>query len=245
MPRPCGAAVDGRSTEWHFTTRRSAICGTRDPNYLDRDAAGIASFTPTNLRPLFAVADDDGAGRNDVRHPRRRASWRIPNPHVRRGDTVSSAKQGGARRRAKVRKAPAPSASPTTGVRRKNVAAAPPFVLVVDDVEDNRELYGVYFTFAGFRVAQAADGEEALARVAKEKPDLVIMDLSMPRMDGWEATRLIKSNPRTKSVIVIVVTGHATPHDLDRAKAAGADEVLTKPCVPEALLARARALLDK
>lgn len=116
-------------------------------------------------------------------------------------------------------------------------------VLVVDDVEDNRELYASYFTYAGFRVDQAADGEEALSKIARDQPDLVIMDLSMPRMDGWEATRLIKSNPRTKAIIVVVVSGFATRTDLDRARAAGADDVCTKPCSPKDLLARVEKLL--
>jgi two-component system cell cycle response regulator DivK len=116
---------------------------------------------------------------------------------------------------------------------------------VVDDLEDNRHLYATYFAYAGFRVAVAEDGEEALARVAKEKPDLIVMDLSMPRMDGWEATRLIKSNPRTKDIIVVVVTGHATTDDLHRARAAGADAICTKPCLPQDLLAEARTLLAK
>lgn len=156
---------------------------------------------------------------------------------------MSATRRSGGRGGAKARRASLPSAPPITGVRRKRVAALSAFVLVVDDLEDNRDLYAVYFKFAGCRVEQAADGEEALAIVARDKPDVIIMDLSMPRMDGWEATRLIKSNPRTKDVVVIVVTGHASPHDLQRAKAAGADEVMTKPCSPDLLLARARQLL--
>lgn len=119
------------------------------------------------------------------------------------------------------------------------------FVLVVDDVEDNRELYATFFEYAGYRVDQAADGEEALSKIARDQPDVVLMDLSMPTLDGWEATRLIKSNPRTNAIIVLVVTGFAMRNDLDRARAAGADDVCTKPCLPKDLVARVESLLAR
>ncbi|MBX3264264.1 MAG: response regulator, partial [Labilithrix sp.] len=88
------------------------------------------------------------------------------------------------------------------------------------------------------------DGEEALAKIAKQPPDVVIMDLSMPKLDGWEATRLIKSNPRTTHVLVVVVTGNTTPANLEAARAAGADEVCAKPCLPRDLLDCVRRRLD-
>ena len=109
-------------------------------------------------------------------------------------------------------------------------------VLVVDDLEDNRDLYATYFEHWGFETDQAADGEEALAKIAKVPPDVVIMDLSMPNVDGWEATRLIKSNPRTSHVIVAVVTGNTTTENVAAAYAAGADAVFSKPCWPKDLL---------
>jgi CheY-like chemotaxis protein len=105
----------------------------------------------------------------------------------------------------------------------------------VDDAEDTRLLYASYLTYAGLSVQEAGDGEEALALLAESPPDLVIMDLAMPRLDGWESTRRIKSDPRTKDVRVIVVTSNARADQLAKAHAAGADEVLTKPCLPEAL----------
>jgi len=111
----------------------------------------------------------------------------------------------------------------------------PPKILVVDDVEDTRLLYSSYLTYAGLSVQEAGDGEEALAILAKSPPDLVVMDLAMPRLDGWESTRRIKSDPRTKDVGVIVVTSNAMADQLASARAAGADEVLTKPCLPEVL----------
>lgn len=126
---------------------------------------------------------------------------------------------------------------------REATKAARAFVLVVDDVADNRELYATFLEYSGFRVDQAADGEEALSKVARDPPDVVLMDLSMPNLDGWEATRLIKSNPRTKGIIVLVVTGFAMRADLDRARSAGADDVCTKPCMPKELVDRVETLL--
>ena len=132
-----------------------------------------------------------------------------------------------------------------SGARRSDDDAAARRILVVDDVEDNRDLYATYFAHWGFHAEQASDGEEALAIVAKRAPDVVIMDLSMPRLDGWEATRLIKSNPRTTQVIVIVVTGNTTPANLEAARAAGADAVCAKPCLPKELLDCVQELLRK
>jgi two-component system cell cycle response regulator DivK len=94
-------------------------------------------------------------------------------------------------------------------------------------------------------VDRAANGQEALDVVALGKPTLVLMDLSMPVLDGWEATRRIKTDVATRDVIVVAVTGHGTEEGLARARAAGADAVLTKPWAPNVILARVRALLDQ
>jgi two-component system, cell cycle response regulator DivK len=118
-----------------------------------------------------------------------------------------------------------------------------PCILVVDDFDDNRELYATMLVDAGFRVEQASNGREALDRIAEGKPSLVIMDLSMPILDGWEATRVIKADPSTADIPVIALTGHATNYGLQRAKDAGADLVLTKPCLPDELLVQIRRLL--
>jgi CheY-like chemotaxis protein len=142
-----------------------------------------------------------------------------------------------------------PSAPFEKGLHARHVrtsdAPGGPSVLVVDDVEDNRDLYATYFEHSGFRASEARDGEEALAIIAQDMPDVVIMDLAMPRLDGWEATRLIKSNPRTAQIIVIVVTGTASNENLERARAAGANEVCTKPCLPRDLMGIVRTLLDE
>ncbi|HVH42467.1 MAG TPA: response regulator [Labilithrix sp.] len=118
-----------------------------------------------------------------------------------------------------------------------------PLVLVVDDIEDSRLLYAEAFADAGYRVEQATNGQEALDTIANTKPALVLMDLSMPVLDGWEATRRIKGQPTTADVVVIAVTGHGTHLGHRMAIDAGASIVLSKPCVPQDVLACASKLL--
>jgi CheY-like chemotaxis protein len=118
-------------------------------------------------------------------------------------------------------------------------------VLVVDDTEDNRTIFGLCLEDGGYRVAYAVDGEDALVKVASEPPALIVMDLAMPRMDGWEATRRIKSNPETKHIPVLVVTGTTTGDAVARARAAGASDVCMKPCRAEELLGKVRELIPQ
>lgn len=120
-----------------------------------------------------------------------------------------------------------------------------PLVLVVDDFEDNRAMYAEYLTYSGFRVAEAADGKEAVDKTRELLPDVVVMDLSLPVMDGWEATRLLKSDARTKGIPVIALTGHALAGHSNGAKEAGCDEFLTKPCLPDQLVAKVNELLAR
>jgi CheY-like chemotaxis protein len=115
-----------------------------------------------------------------------------------------------------------------------------PLVLIVDDFEDNRAMYVEYLEFHGFRVAEAVNGEEAVARTLELMPSIVVMDLSLPVMDGWEATRRLKANPRTKNIIVIALTGHAEPSHAKKARDAGCDDFVPKPCLPEQLVAKVR-----
>jgi two-component system, cell cycle response regulator DivK len=119
-----------------------------------------------------------------------------------------------------------------------------PLVLIVDDVQDNRTVYVLFLRFSGFRVAEAGDGEEALRQTATLQPDIIVMDLSLPIMDGWEATRRLKRDPRTKRIPVIVLTGHALPEHAQAARDAGCDLVITKPCLPDQLLDAIRRILD-
>jgi two-component system, cell cycle response regulator DivK len=108
-----------------------------------------------------------------------------------------------------------------------------PLVLVVDDYEDNRIMYTEYLAYAGFRVIEAADGEEAILKAARLHPDVVVMDLSLPGIDGWEATRAIKADK--PGMPVIALTGFSMSH-AQSAREAGCDDFITKPCLPNALL---------
>lgn len=124
----------------------------------------------------------------------------------------------------------------------RDLDARLPLVLVVDDFADNRELYASTLAAAGYQVEQAENGQEALDFIGRRRPGVVVMDLSMPILDGWEATRRIKGDPETSDIIVVALTGHGTNFGLQRAREAGADAVLTKPCVPDDLLALLRSL---
>jgi CheY-like chemotaxis protein len=118
-------------------------------------------------------------------------------------------------------------------------------ILLVDDFRDNRELYVEYLTYAGFRVVEAASGDEALERAFAERPDLIVMDLALPGMDGWEATRRLKSDLRTAHVPVVALTGHALQQHSQRALAAGCDAFVIKPCLPDALVDEIRRVLTE
>jgi two-component system cell cycle response regulator DivK len=118
-----------------------------------------------------------------------------------------------------------------------------PLLLVVDDFEDNRAMYAEYLTHAGYRVVEAADGREAVERTRELLPDVVVMDLSLPVMDGWAATRELKSDARTRDIPVIALTGHALAGHSQGAREAGCDEFLAKPCLPATLLATVRDIL--
>lgn len=120
---------------------------------------------------------------------------------------------------------------------------APPLVLVVEDYQDAREMYVSYLTFSGFRVAEATNGLEAIERALELLPDIILMDLALPRMDGWEATRRLKADQRTRHIPVVALTGHALAGHADGARQAGCDAFVTKPCLPDALVAEIRRVL--
>ena len=119
-----------------------------------------------------------------------------------------------------------------------------PLVLVVDDYPDNREMYSSFLSFSGLRVEEAADGQEALTKTFRLLPDVIVMDLSLPGVDGWQATRRLKTDSRTKHIPIIAVTGHALEGASEGARAAGCDAFLTKPCLPEDLLDEVRRMLN-
>ena len=116
-------------------------------------------------------------------------------------------------------------------------------MLVVDDFEDNRAMYAEYLSYSGYRVEQAADGEQAVELATRLVPDVVVMDLSLPGMDGWEATRRLKADARTRDVPVIALTGHALAGHSRTARDAGCDAFLAKPCLPETLVEKVQELL--
>ncbi len=134
--------------------------------------------------------------------------------------------------------------STDTAPKKTHPAPQSALVLVVDDYADAREMYSEYLEFSGFRVAQARNGVEALEQAFALLPDLILMDLSLPTMDGWEATRRLKADARTQAIPVVALTGHALAGFSDGAKKAGCDAFITKPCLPDALVAEVRKMLD-
>ena len=118
-----------------------------------------------------------------------------------------------------------------------------PLVLVVDDFADAREMYGEYLKFCGFRVAEAQNGHEALDKAFALTPDLIVMDLSLPGLDGWEATRRLKADDRTRAIPIIALTGHALAGHSKGAMDAGCDAFITKPCLPERLMEEIKSML--
>jgi CheY-like chemotaxis protein len=118
-------------------------------------------------------------------------------------------------------------------------------VLIVDDFDDNRQMYAEFLAYSGFQVLEAANGEEALAKATEHVPDLVVMDLSLPVLDGWEATRRLKGDPRTRHIPVVALTGHALEGHSQGAREAGCDAFLAKPCLPDKLLETVKAMLAK
>ena len=118
-------------------------------------------------------------------------------------------------------------------------------ILVVEDQEDNRQILRDLLGSADYEMTEAENGEEALAAVVRDKPDLILMDIQLPIMDGYEATRRIKADPATKSIPIIVVTSYALSGDEGKAREAGCDAYVTKPYSPRQLLAKIREYLPK
>ena len=121
--------------------------------------------------------------------------------------------------------------------------AAKALVLVVEDYQDAREMYSAYLQFSGFRVAEATDGLEAIEKTIELLPDIILMDLALPKIDGWEATKRLKSDERTKHIPIVALTGHALAGFAEGAREAGCDAFVTKPCLPDALVAEIQRML--
>lgn len=113
----------------------------------------------------------------------------------------------------------------------------PPLILLVEDFADAREMYREYLEFSGFRVATACDGREAIEKARALDPDLVLMDLSLPGIDGWEATRILKADEPTRHLTIVALSAHALAPEGQRAREAGCDGFIAKPCLPPELVA--------
>ena len=119
-----------------------------------------------------------------------------------------------------------------------------PKILLVEDNEMNRDMLSRRLVRNGFEVVIAVDGQQGVAMATSESPDVILMDMSLPVMDGWEATRRVKADPATKSIPVIALTANALVEDRERAMAAGCDDFDTKPVELPRLLEKIRAHLS-
>ena len=116
-------------------------------------------------------------------------------------------------------------------------------ILIVDDDPDSLEMVRFYLEQEGFECEVASDGAQALARVIGRRPSLIFMDGTMPGIDGWEAARRLKADPATKDILIVMLTGNSFQEDRNRAAAAGVDDFLVKPVIPQDLPAVIRRLL--
>ena len=115
-------------------------------------------------------------------------------------------------------------------------------ILLVEDNEMNRDMLSRRLLRRGHEVLFAVDGQEAVDMAASESPALILMDMGLPVVDGWEATRRIKADPRTRAIPIIALTAHAMAEDRDKAIAAGCDDFDTKPVDIQRLVAKIEAL---
>ena len=118
-------------------------------------------------------------------------------------------------------------------------------VLLVEDNEDNRIVYSTILRHFGYAVTEALNGEEGIAKARAERPDLILMDISIPVIDGWEATQVLKHDPKTREIPIIALTAHALASDREKAMEVGCDGYLAKPCEPRAVVAEVQRFLGK
>ena len=116
-------------------------------------------------------------------------------------------------------------------------------ILVVEDQEDNRQIIRDLLSATDYEIMEAESGEQALDAVAKQRPDLILMDIQLPGIDGYETTRRIKADPALRSITIIAVTSYALSGEEQKARAAGCDEYVAKPYSPRQLLAKIRQYL--
>jgi len=118
-------------------------------------------------------------------------------------------------------------------------------ILAVEDQEDNMQILRDLLVNAGYEMIEAENGEEALAAVATQRPDLILMDIQIPIIDGYEVTRRIKADPALRSIPIIAVTSHAIGGGEEKARAAGCDDFVAKPYSPRQLLVKVRQHLGE
>jgi two-component system, cell cycle response regulator DivK len=118
-------------------------------------------------------------------------------------------------------------------------------ILVVEDQEDNRQILRDLLANAGYEMLEAEDGLAAISQATQHRPDLILMDIQLPQLDGYEATRRIKADPALNGIPIIVVTSYALSGDEEKAKLAGCDAYVAKPYSPRALLAKIREYLPE
>jgi two-component system cell cycle response regulator DivK len=128
-------------------------------------------------------------------------------------------------------------------VTNNDATRARPLILLVEDQSDLRHLYSTQLSLSGFDVIEAENGADAITHTTDRVPDVVLMDLSLPVVDGWEATRRLKSDQRTAHIPVVALTAHDGSGELQRATRAGCDWFVPKPCPPDALIAEVRRVL--
>lgn len=122
-------------------------------------------------------------------------------------------------------------------------ASSTPLILLVDDYEDARVMYGHFLRMSGFEPLEASTGEEALELAYARLPDLILLDMSLPGIDGWEVTAQLKRNVATRHIPIVALTAHALQSERQRTERAGCDGFLAKPCAPPDLLAEITRLL--
>lgn len=116
-------------------------------------------------------------------------------------------------------------------------------ILIVEDTEDNRRILGDLLTAAGYEILEATDGAEGVKMALAEQPDLILMDIQLPVIDGYEAARRLKADPATRNIPVVAVTSYALSGDEDKALASGCDGYVAKPFSPRNILGLVRQML--
>ncbi len=121
----------------------------------------------------------------------------------------------------------------------------PKTVLIVEDNEDNRIVYATILQHRGYRVLEARNGEDGVRIARESRPDLILMDISVPIINGWKATEILKGDPDTDHIPVIALTAHALAEDRETAKSVGCDGYLAKPCEPRTVMAEVERFIGK